>query len=328
MSVADDGSRLSGVASDAPGAGSDLDDRMRAGRPPTLAARIRPHAAAALVGLIPVSLMVVWAAHDGGFDDDTWYWGALVLTAVRAGVVTAGRRARGRISPATWYAIVLLGLYVAWSYLSMLWAQSPGVALDGSNRALLYLLMFTLVALLPWTVEAAIAALTVFAVGVGVIAVVLLVRLASADNVFALLSGGRMNAPTGYYNATAALFSMDALVCIGLAARRELPGLLRGLLIAFGGAALQLAVTGQSRGWLFTLPIVVLFVAIVSRDRLRLAAAAVIPVVVTLIPVRGLLHIYDVAYSAQLNTVARHAGEESLVLFGAAFVIGTLLAWT
>ena len=30
---------------------------------------------------------------------------------------------------------------MAWSYLSMLWAQYPGLALDGANRALMYLLI-------------------------------------------------------------------------------------------------------------------------------------------------------------------------------------------
>ena len=23
--------------------------------------------------------MLVWAVHDGGYDADTWYWGALVV---------------------------------------------------------------------------------------------------------------------------------------------------------------------------------------------------------------------------------------------------------
>ena len=27
-------------------------------------------------------LMILWAAHDGGYDEDTWYWGALVMLAL------------------------------------------------------------------------------------------------------------------------------------------------------------------------------------------------------------------------------------------------------
>jgi len=281
---------------------------------------------AASIGLILVALMLVWAAHDGGFDADTWYWGALLALSLLALVIGSGMGVWGR-SRAMSAAVALFGLYVAWSYLSIAWASAPGVALDGSNRALLYLIVFALAAALPWTVEGVVAALLTFAVGVGVIGVVLLVRLASADHVSALLSAGRMNAPTGYYNATAALFWMDALVCVGLAARRELPGLLRGLLVAFAGSSLQMAILGQSRGWLFTLPIVVVLVAVVARDRLRLAAVAVIPVVVALLPVHRLLRIYDSAYSPALNGIAGRAGQAALVLFGVAFILGTLLAW-
>jgi hypothetical protein len=293
----------------------------------SLTARCRPHLPALVPGLVAVGLFLVWAVHDGGFDDDTWYWGALVAVAVLgATLVLLGRR-RLRASRLTRAAIALFALYVAWSYLSMTWAQAPGVALDGSNRALLYLVVFTLLTLLPWTAEGAIAALLTFAVGVGVIAFVLLVRLASADNVGALVIGGRLAAPTGYYNATAALFTMDALVAAGLASRRELPGVVRGLLVALAGCSLQLAVVVQSRGWLFTLPIVILLAVLVVRDRVRVAVAAAIPIAVTLIPVHRLLHIYDSAQGPGLNQAARQAGREALVLFAAAFVVATLLAW-
>ena len=53
---------------------------------------------------------------------------------------------------------------------------------------------------------------------------------------------------------------------------------MRGALIAFACAGLQLAVTVQSRGWLFTLPLVAIVAIVVMPDRLRVAAAAVLPV--------------------------------------------------
>lgn len=272
--------------------------------------------------------MLVWVVHDGGFDEDTWYWGALVSVALVALTVVTIGTGRVRRSRPAMVALILFALYVAWSYLSISWASSPGVALTGSNRALLYLAVFTLAVLLPWTPEAALIALLTFAIGVGVVAIVLVTRLASADHVLGLLNSERIASPTGYYNATAALFTIDALVSIGLACRRELPGLLRGLLLTFAAASLQLAVAGQSRGWLFTLPIVALITIICVNDRLRYAAAAVLPVVAALIPVRGLLKIYDDAFSPSLNSAASHAGQESLLLLAGVFVLGTLLAWT
>ena len=112
-----------------------------------------------------------------------------------------------------------------------------------------------------------------------------------------------------------------------LATIRRLPGLLRGLLIAFAGAALQLAIAGQSRGWLFTLPLVLVLALLVVPDRLRAMAAAVIPALAALLAVRPMLRIYDVVYTARLNDVAAHAGHVALLVFAGAFMAGTLLAW-
>ena len=228
-----------------------------------LQARLRPHVAALAPGLAVVALMLVWAVHDGGYDEDTWYWGALMVLGLLTAVVIARGIAETRVSRAGLVALGAFALYVAWSYLSITWADSPGDALTGSNRALLYLLLFATMLVLPWTVRGALTALLAFALGVGVVAIVLLFRLASADHVADLVISGRLAAPTGYFNSTAALFTIQALVAIALAARRELPGPVRGALIAFACAGLQLAVIVQSRGWLFTLPLVAIVAIVV-----------------------------------------------------------------
>ena len=292
-----------------------------------LSERLRPHLRAGIPGLIVIGLMLLWAAHDGGYDADTWYWGALVVVGMLGVSAVLMTPAWQQYSRVVWISVGAFALYVLWSYASLAWAQDPGLALEGSNRALLYLGVFLVMAGLPWTAEGALAAMLCFAVGVGTIAVVLLFRLATADHVSSLLAAGRMNSPTGYYNATAALFTMDALVCVVLATVRRLPGPLRGLLLAFAGAALQLAIAGQSRGWLFTLPLVLVLALLVVPDRLRVMAAAVIPAAAALLAARPMLRIYDVVYTARLNDVAKHAGHVALLLFAAAFMLGTLLAW-
>ena len=246
--------------------------------------RLRPHLRAGLPALVAVALMLVWAIQNGGFDASTWYWGALLLLATFAAVFAGVFRGHLRLSRTSAIAIGLFAGYVAWSYLSMTWAQYPGIALDGSNRALLYLLIFTLLTALPWTKETAVGALLLFAGGVGVVGMVLMVRLASGANVTVLFFGGRLVAPTGYINSTAALFTIDALVCIVLASWRRLAGPVRGLLVAFAAVSLQLATIVQSRGWLFTLPLIALVAIVIVPDRLRVAAAAVIPVIAALDP--------------------------------------------
>ncbi|HXU60231.1 MAG TPA: O-antigen ligase family protein, partial [Polyangia bacterium] len=257
----------------------------------------------------------------------TWYWGALVLLATFAAVFAGVLRGHLTLSRPSAIAIGLFAGYVAWSYLSMLWAQYPGIALDGSNRALLYLLIFTLLTALPWTKETVVGALLLFAGGVGIVGFVLMVRLASGSNVTDLFFGGRLVAPTGYINSTAALFTMNTLACIVLATRRRLAGPVRGLLIAFAAVSLQLATIVQSRGWLFTLPLIALAAIVIVPDRLRVAAAAVIPVVATLIPVRRLLHVYQSGPSDPLRALAIHAARPALAMCVGAFVVGTLLAW-
>jgi hypothetical protein len=289
--------------------------------------RLRPHVSALAPGIIGVALMLVWAVHDGGYDADTWYWGALVSLAALAGAVIAFGIERIRRSRLSVVALSAFGLYVAWSYLSIAWAQSPGDALQGSNRALLYLFVFALFLVIPWTPGAGLLALLTFVLGVGAVAIALLLRLASADHVSQLVLGGRLLGPTGYFNASVALFTIDALVAIVLAAQRSLPGLVRGALIAVASAGLQLALIGQSRGWLFTLPLVVIITFALVTDRLRVAAAAVLPVIAVLIPLHRLLGLYSSQTASGLDHAAGRAGQLSVVLCVVMFVVGTLLAW-
>ena len=293
----------------------------------SIRAGLRPHLPAAAAGATGIAMLIVWAVHNGGYDADTWYWGALVLLAALATIVIALGPARLRISRTSGRALIAFGLYVAWSYLSISWAQSPGDALQGSNRALLYLLVFSVFLVVPWTPGAALVALLTFVLGVGAIAIALLFRLASADHVQQLVVGGRLLGSTGYFNASVALFTMAALVAIALAAQRSLPGLLRGALLAVAAAGLQLALAGQSRGWLFTLPAVVLATVVLVRDRLRVAAAAVLPVLAVLAGLHRLLRLYSSHTPAGLDHAAGRAGRLSLLLCAGVFVLGTLIAW-
>jgi O-Antigen ligase len=265
--------------------------------------------------------------HNGGYDNDTWYWGALAVLVLLVTSVVALRPSRLRLTRVRAGALAAFTLYVCWCYLSILWAQSPGTALEGSNRALLYLLVFTVMLIVPWTSESALVALLAFAIGIGAIAVVLLLHLATAGDVAPLFVGGRLAAPTGYINGTAALFMMGALPSIVLSSRRELPGPLRGLLLAFATAELQLALTVQSRGWLFTLPLVAIAAIALVPDRLRVTAAAVLPAVGAAVVARRLLRVYRDVPSDPLTHFAHRAAPVALLVCAAVFFVGTLVAW-
>src|SRR5690242_21554109 len=176
-------------------------DETRRRRVPALCGSLGREVAL-LPGLLVVALMVVWAVHDGGYDADTWYWGALVVLGLLASVVVARGWAAMRLSTSARVALAAFALYVAWSYLSIAWAASPGDALTGSNRALLYFLVFATMLVLPWTVRGALIALLTFVLGIGVVAIVLLVRLAAADHVAALVVSGRLDRKSTRLNSS------------------------------------------------------------------------------------------------------------------------------
>ncbi len=294
--------------------------------PTNLQVRLRPHAAALVPGLALVGLMLVWAVHNGGYDTETWSWGALAALALLGASIVA-LRGRLRLTRGRGVVIGLFAAYVAWCYLSMAWAQAPGEALQGGNQALLYLIVFALALVLPWTVEAAFAVLVVFVAGAGLIGIVLMIDLASGHHVGSLVIDGRLAAPTGYFNSTAALFTIDALAAIGLAARRELPTMLRGLLLAEACCGLQLALIVQSRGWLFTLPLVAIAGIVVVHERFRVLLAALLPVAGTLAVVHRLLGVYESAGGAALRRAAARAGQPALLICLGVAVLATLLAW-
>jgi len=281
---------------------------------------------AAIPGTLAVGVMLLWAEHDGGYDQDTWYWGALVLLAALGFSVVRGVL-RHRLSRTAMWALGLFALYVGWSFLSITWASYPGIALDGSDRTLLYLTILSLFLILPWTARSVLWVLSLYALGIGAVGLDVMYKLAATDQVPSLFIEGRLAATTGYFNSSAALFTSGALVSVALSVRRELPGPVRGLMIAMAGLCLQLALIGESRGWLFTLPLVLIFSLLLVRNRFRATAGALIATGAALIPIHRLLAIYRATGTAGLNHAAAQAGRASLVVFGAVFVLGTLIAW-
>ncbi|MHB8658216.1 MAG: O-antigen ligase family protein [Solirubrobacteraceae bacterium] len=267
---------------------------------------------------VALTLMVLWTAHDGGYDQDTWYWGTLVLLGC---LVLGAWTSRGRIASlptAMLVAVAAFGLYVAWSYASITWAASPGDALSGSNRALLYLEVFTVLSLAPWTVARAAAMLMCFALAVGAVGLLLLMQMAEGHG-GPLFSQGRLVSPTGYFNASAAVFTLGALLSSVLAARRGLPLVGRAALLMLACSDIQLAILGQSRGWLFTLPLVILATLLVTRDRWRAATLALLPLAGALAMLSRLLAVYRAHAGSTVSVpalvhAARTAGRTGLLV--------------
>ena len=166
-------------------------------------------------GLITVAILLWWAAAGGGYAPTTWYPGALLFLALLAVVAVSPSRREGP-TPRTRAAIALLTAFTAWSFLSIAWAGVQGDAWDGANRTLLYAAVYATFALLCWRTPEAVLVLGLFALGTAAIG-----GLALATEGVEAFNGNRLAAPTGYENASAALFLMAFWPAVALAARPE-----------------------------------------------------------------------------------------------------------
>ena len=274
-------------------------------------------------GLVTVGLLLWWAAEEGGYAPTTWYPGALLFLALLAVVAVSPSR-RGRPTPRAWAAIALLTAFTAWSFLSIAWAGVQGDAWDGANRTLLYAVVYATFALLCWRAPEAVLVLGLFAVGTAAIG-----GIALASEGVEAFNGNRLAAPTGYENASAALFLMAFWPAVVLAARPEVHWAARSLLLAAGGLLLHLALLAQSRGSLVAGGVALLVLVLVSRDRLRLLAVLLLvsaAVAATLVP------LLDLVAAGSEAEVRRAVGAErvavvlstlALLLIGAlAFLVG------
>lgn len=212
--------------------------------------------------------MAVWAATEAGYPTTHWYPGALALLGLLA--VAASTLRLPRVPMPVALAALLLLAFTLWSFASISWADDQGEAWDGANRTLLYLLVFLLFGLWQQTdrVAAAIAGLWVAALTT--IAVVVLYLVSFGGDSGALFASERLNEPAGYVNASSALFLMPAWIALVLASRFELRPLSRGLLAGAVVILASVAFLGQSRGAVFSLPLVVILLFAATPGRASL----------------------------------------------------------
>jgi Flp pilus assembly protein TadD len=225
----------------------------------------------AIVGVAALGVFIWWTAQGGGYFSRDWMVGTLLLAGVGASTVVGLRHEIALPSRAALVAIGAFGAYVAWSFLSITWAQTPADALDGSQRALAYLVCFAIFVLLPWTGRTLLAAVLAFVATLAVLAAGTLVRLADGTGLAERFIDGSLLGPAGYHNASAALFAMAGVAALMLAPQRDLPTWLRALMLAAATLLLAVAGLGQSRGLLLTAPIVAVAALLLAPERLRFA---------------------------------------------------------
>lgn len=273
-------------------------------------------------------MFTAWAAAEGGFFVTASAPGGLFLLGLLAGVAIAYRHRLGAIPLPVRIAIILLGAFTVWSFVSIGWASDRAIAWEGANRILIYFTVFSIFAMMPWRASSAAIVLGIWAVGVVLIGTIAVVEASLASEPIVSFVGSRFAEPTGYQNANAALFSLAFWPTLLLASRREVPWALRGLLLGVAGVALELALLPQSRGWAIAFPIVALFALAAAPGRARLLATSIPVAAAFVLSSSAILDVYEVAsvggdIEGALETALKTMGATFLVLLA----VGSIAAF-
>ena len=213
--------------------------------------------------LVVLLLTATW--FNGAFA--LRHWGPVALLALVTATASAwsGGLRVGR-GPAR-VALGAIFVLAAWAVLSAVWAESPGRALEGGARTLLYAVLFLMALATPRDAAGAERLSALVMTGVGAIAGVTLIELVS-DGTAAFLAG-RLDAPVGYRNATACLFALGFWPFVSAAARHGGAVPKRSLAFAAALLVLGLALLTQSRGVIFGLALGGAVAVGLGPDRLR-----------------------------------------------------------
>jgi len=215
---------------------------------------------------LPLLVIVLWAAMQGGFPATTWYPGALFLLALLAVTAACARWRWDALSRPARMALWALGAYTAWSYLTIAWAGVPGTAWDGANRTLLYFVIFALFAI-PSARGRAAWLLGSWAMALIVLAATVLLRLPHAIGSVPVVLGQGLTSPVGYVNAEAALWLMALWPALVLASSRSLPAWLRGIFAAGAVVLVDTAALAESRGSVLSAGVLLILFFCLVPDR-------------------------------------------------------------
>src|SRR5215210_820287 len=225
------------------------------------------------VGGILVALSTLFSA---GSSNGRLVWiglAALVVAAALSASVFLGlpRPALGREAVA---ALSLLGAFVAWNGISVLWSIEPDRSWDYFNRGLVHLAFAGVgIAVGSFVPRAARAWAYVLAAGLA-----LPLGWALLTKAFPGVGSdtgrvARLSAPIGYWNALALLFAMALPLALWLAARREHAHGLRALGAVYAYALVVGLLLTYSRGGVLAAGAAVVLWLVLGAPRVESAAA-------------------------------------------------------
>lgn len=220
----------------------------------------------AIPGLITIAAGVVLSVFEGGYSLTAWYTTGLFLLVLLALAVALESPPSMRLPRPIAWGLGAYAAFVAFNYLSIAWADVPGDAWAGANRALLFGLALAIAALRPWSRTAGRLGLGVAGVGLLLVAVGTLLVGALGEPLDQFVAG-RLSEPAGYANAVATLCLMGVFPLLYFAAAPVLGVPLRGLALGGATALVQISLLAQSRGGAFALAIVAVVYLVIVPQR-------------------------------------------------------------
>jgi hypothetical protein len=225
-----------------------------------------------------LALLVLATVYSGAFDVDQWGPPTLFILLLLLTLTMRGGVAQ---LPDRWVGLALTGAWglAAWAAASAAWAGSPGAALEGAGREVMYAAVLTL----PFVAvggrselggaAAENGARALRVAGRGVVCGIALIALYTVGWMLvdgpAVFLAGRLNEPIGYRNATALLFCIAYWPLIVLAATRTRGRGLRAVALGLAVLMLALAFLTQSRGVLLGLSCGGVVALALGPDRVR-----------------------------------------------------------
>ncbi|HEY5479575.1 MAG TPA: O-antigen ligase family protein [Gaiellaceae bacterium] len=275
---------------------------------------------------VALALLLYWASDEGGFPQALWYPGALIvvwlLVICTANPMFSLKRREWRSA-----ALVFFALFALWSFLSIVWATVKGDAWDGANQTLLY---FTIYALFSrWSTNVRITSLFVslYALGVAAVGFATIEGALHGGHTASIFLDWRLAAPIGYQNGEAALFLIPLWPVLYLASRREVPPLARGLLAATASLLVQMTVLAQSRGSMYSFPIVFLIFVVLTSGRGRALVTALVVLAASALNLSTLLDVFRTGdRGGALAPALAQARNGMIAIFFGLLVLVTLAA--
>jgi hypothetical protein len=278
-------------------------------------------APAALVAL----LLLVATMYDGAFD--VRHWAPVALFALVMLAVLRIRRGTLPVTRPVLVALVAIWAFAAWSFLSISWAESKSLALEGAGRSALYASLVTVAVVTVPGARQMRAIGAALVTGIVVMAVVTLVRMhVDGAEVFV---AGRPESPIGYRNAAACLFAIGFWPLIGTAVTRGRNPSFRAACFAAAVLCLGLGFLTQSRGAVIGLALGGVVAIVLSTERIRrsfLALLAMGGVLVLSGPLLVAYRTFENGPGPVTSGDIETATGSLTFLVADAFVVGLLLA--